>query len=159
MRHSRPGRWRPRRPPAKTARPTLLTLLGLLALTTAGCGQPSVAVEGELRLKQQPYKLQDGDEIHLTLAGSAEGGQELWTSGTYDPATSTFRFLGNVGKGVRPGDYKIGIRIGKYQSAGPDRFKNQFAVENTPLTFTVTGDRSVQRIVVDLGAKTVTTAE
>jgi hypothetical protein len=144
---------------AKAVRPILLVLFGVSAVTLAGCGQPSIVVEGELRLNQQPYKLKDGDEVNLVLVGAAENGQELWTSGTYDAASSTFRFAGNVGKGVQPGDYKLGIRIGTYQSTAPDRFQDQFAVEKTPLTVSVTGDRSVQRIVVDLGAKTVSTVK
>lgn len=132
-----------------------ITLGALLALAVAGCGTPSIVIEGELRQNGQPYKQAVGDEVQLLLMGESPDGRPVWTSGTYDPSASTFKFLGPVGKGVHPGKYKIAVSARQYMKGGPDRFNDEFSEGKTSLTFEVKDHPSTQHIVVDVGTKTV----
>lgn len=136
----------------------LLAALGaLLALVPVGCGGPApVVVEGELLQNGTPYRIAQGDEVEVMLMGDSAEGKPVWTSGTFDPATGTFRFLGPIGKGVLPGKYKMAVSIREYMKGGPDRLKEEFSQRSTPLAFDVTEGPSPQRIAVDVGTKTVT---
>jgi hypothetical protein len=120
-----------------------------------GCDAPMVSVNGFVNENGKRYKAVEGDEVQITFLWKSDGGSEMSAMAVFNNGDGSFKLMGPVGKGVPPGDYRVAIEAHPYPEGGPDRFKNQFNVKNSPLTLTVSNE-PVQNIVIDVGTRTVT---
>jgi hypothetical protein len=97
----------------------------------------------------------DKDRVNLSLIPTQKDEKSLKANpgADFKAEDATFVFVGPSEGLVPEGNYKIAVIV--RQRDGSDRLNDQFTPENTPLTYTVNGDRK-QEIVIDITKKTVT---
>jgi hypothetical protein len=129
-----------------------------------GCGSSGsenevsgVNVRGRLLENGVPVKLRPDEEIRVSFV-AVEGTtpQPIATTAEYNPETGTYEITGPNGKGIPPGEYRVGI-VSEVYGGGEDsnRFEEVFDAEITPLLATV-GAEAGQEFDIDLRKKTIT---
>lgn len=129
-------------------RPMLLVAL-FLGLCLTGCGKSDPVLQGRLIKDGQPVTLKEEEEISITFLPKDQGPA---AGADFDKDSGTFKVAGPNRKGLPPGDYKVSVTKTVYPE-GKDLFAGEFS-ESKTMPFTI-GPEGIQKIVIDLSAKTV----
>jgi hypothetical protein len=132
----------------KPTRSTCRSLaVGMLAcLLLAGCGAKEVTVTGKLLVNGQPFKPKSPEDLQIILRPKDPKGVMCLAEVAMD---GTFKVQGPTGNNLPVGAYRVEI------AAFSDNFKGEFTGEKSPLLLEVKDSPSTQKIVIDVGKKTV----
>jgi hypothetical protein len=89
-------------------------ILSLVALLAAGCGGSGfIKAKGRIVKGGQPYHTPDGQGLRIFFAPEQVGDSEHYDSyaAAYDPEDGTFEVMGKDGRGLPPGQYRVGIQL------------------------------------------------
>jgi hypothetical protein len=121
----------------------LVSLLALaLLIVLAGCGGSKGKITGKLTKGGQPIKVGEQGQILLILVPDPA------TGNTYpcnlDKDTGTFDCIGNDGKGIPPGKYKVVVEATEGGPTGKDVLGGKYRMDATTKTIEVKAGQDIE---------------
>ncbi|MEX2369252.1 MAG: hypothetical protein WD552_02585 [Candidatus Paceibacterota bacterium] len=131
-----------------------LFLIGCLLTSGCGAGAGGVTVTGQVVENGQPIEMSDYDEevsglrvifVPLTETGESSGEVSQVTSANED---GTFTMAGNMGTGIEPGKYRIGLIRFKRDASGSekDQWQGKYGPVESPFVQDISGSNSKLKI-------------
>lgn len=134
---------------------------GLLSMVALGCGNPGMPEAAEGRVIPHGRILENGVPIRTSESanlppgdpgftvtfiklGTADAGSET-TAIINEEEPGTFELIGDDGKGIVPGKYRVAVSVGP--EGGKDALKGKFSKENSKIEVEV---KEGEDLVIDL---------
>ena len=128
-------------------RTALGVLVGIAVCLTAGCGPTALKPRGRVLKDGAPFLPEEGTYVVVLFVPIQEGGGRAprFFPAEFNPADATFQVVGNDGKGMPPGRYRVAV---EHTRKKQDLLKGKFNAENSPFVREV--QNSGDEIVIDL---------
>jgi hypothetical protein len=91
-----------------------LLLSALMVLLATGCGGSNfIKAKGRVVKGGEPYHTPEGEGLRIFFAPEQTSDAEHYDSyaAAYDPDDGTFEVIGKDGRGLPPGQYRVGIQL------------------------------------------------